>query len=70
MKARNFSGLLGRLDTLPDSTLVPIPVVAEHDSVSEDTVKRNYPIVRVSKRVSGVQLGFLRHRGETPKTAA
>jgi hypothetical protein len=70
MKARDYSGLIGRLDTLPDIALIPIPVVAELDKVSEDTVKRNYPTVRISKRISGVQLGFLRHRGETPKTAA
>ena len=70
MNPRDFSDLLGRLDTLPDTALVPIPVVAEHDCVSEDTVRRNYPIVRVSKRISGVPMGFLRNRGEAPKPAA
>jgi hypothetical protein len=70
MKPRDFSNLLGRLDTLPNTALVPIPVVAELDHVSKDTVRRNYPIVRVSKRISGVPMGFLRRRGEAPKPAA
>jgi hypothetical protein len=70
MKPRDFSGLLSRLDSLPDSALVPIPVVAELDSVSQSTVKRRYPVVRISERISGVTMGFLRHRGEAPKPAA
>jgi hypothetical protein len=70
MKAKDFSGLLSRLDSLPDSALIPIPVVAKHDNVSESTVRRNYKIVRITERISGVPMGFLRNRGEEPKTAA
>jgi hypothetical protein len=70
MNPRDFSDLLGRLDTLPDTALIPIPVVAEHDNVSESTVRRNYPIVRISERICGVPMKFLRHRGEAPKPAA
>jgi hypothetical protein len=70
MKPRDFSGLLSRLDALPDTALVPIPVVAELDSVSRDTVKRRYPVVRISKRIAGVPMSFLRNRGEAPKPAA
>jgi hypothetical protein len=69
MNPRDFSDLLGRLDTLPDTALVPIPIVAKHDNVSESTVKRNYPLVRISERICGVPMGFLRHRGEAPKPA-
>jgi hypothetical protein len=70
MKPRDFSGLLSRLDSLPDSALVPIPVVAEHDCVSQSTVKRRYPVVRISERICGVPMSFLRRRGEAPKPAA
>jgi hypothetical protein len=67
MKARDFSGLLSRLDSLPESAIIPIPVVAEHDNVSQSTVRRRYPIVRISERISGVPVGFLRRRIEASK---
>jgi hypothetical protein len=47
---------------MPDSAVVPIPVAARHDSVSEQTVDRHYPKVRLSPNRSGVSVGFLRHR--------
>jgi hypothetical protein len=70
MKARDFSALLSRIDSLPDSAIVPISVVAEHDNVSEKTVRRYYPLVRLTERISGVRVSYLRHRGEAPKSAA
>jgi hypothetical protein len=66
MKARDFSSVLAELDSLPDSALIPIPVVARHDHVSTKTIRRNYPLVKITERISGVRLGYLRHRGEKP----
>jgi hypothetical protein len=70
MKARNFSDLLSRMDTLPDSAIIPVSIAAQHDNVSERTIRRRYPLVRITERISGVPMGFLRHRGEAPKPAA
>jgi hypothetical protein len=67
MKARDFSDLFSRLDSLPDVSVVPIPAVAIIDTVSESTVKRYYPVVRISERISGVPLGYLRRRSEAFK---
>jgi len=49
--------------TLPDSALVPIPVAAKHDNTSEQTVRKHYPLTRLSPNRLGVSVGFLRHRG-------
>ena len=46
----------------PDSAVVPIPVVAKHDNVSERTVRRRYPLTKLSERRQGVTVGYLRHR--------
>jgi hypothetical protein len=47
----------------PDSAVVPIPVAAKHDNVSERTVRRRYPLTKLSERRQGVTVGYLRHRG-------
>jgi hypothetical protein len=66
MKARDFTKVLKRLDCLPDSAIIPISVVAEHDNVNPRTVRRNYPLVQITERIKGVRLGYLRHRGAQP----
>lgn len=48
---------------LPDSAFVSIAVAALHDDVSEKTVRRNYPLVKISDGRYGVRVGYLRHRG-------
>jgi hypothetical protein len=70
MKRREFPDLLSRMDSLPDSAIIPVSVAARHDNISERTVRRRYPLVRITERISGVPMGFLRHRGEAPKPAA
>jgi len=62
MSDAEIDKILKRLDGLPDSAVVPIPVAARHDSVSEQTVDRHYPKVRLSPNRWGVSVGFLRHR--------
>ncbi len=54
---------LQEISILPDTAVIPVPVVAVHDGVSERTVRRNYPRVRLTERREGVLLGYLRRRG-------
>jgi hypothetical protein len=60
--------ILKRFTDLPDSAVVPTAVAAMHDSVSERTVCRNYPLIKLSERRYGVSVGYLRNRH--PQTAA
>ncbi len=53
---------LTQLSSLPDSAIVSIAVAALHDGVSEKTVRRSYPIVKISNRRYGVRVGYLRDR--------
>jgi hypothetical protein len=53
---------LQEISVLPDTAVIPVPVVAVHDGVSERTVRRNYPRVQLTERREGVLLGYLRHR--------
>jgi hypothetical protein len=54
--------ILQRIPRLPDSAILPVPVVAVHDSVSERSVRRNYRLVQTGLRRKGVRLGDLRNR--------
>jgi hypothetical protein len=54
--------ILRDFDKLPDSAVVPTKVAALHDHVSERTVRRNYPLIRLTERRYGVTVGYLRHR--------
>ena len=54
--------ILKDFDKLPDSAVVPTKVAAQHDHVSERTVRRNYPLIRLTQRRYGVTVGYLRHR--------
>jgi hypothetical protein len=53
-------------DILPDSGFVSVPVAAAHDGVDETTVRRNYPLKKLSEGRYGVNVGYLRHRGQKP----
>jgi hypothetical protein len=54
--------ILKRFHELPDTAVVPLEVAAKHDNVHKRTVKRNYPLVRMTERRYGVLVGYLRHR--------
>jgi hypothetical protein len=54
--------ILKRFADLPDSAVVSTAVAAMHDNVSERTVRRNYPLTKLSERRFGVSVGYLRHR--------
>jgi hypothetical protein len=55
--------ILKRFADLPDSAVVSTAVAAKHDNVSERTVRRSYPLIKLSCRRYGVNVGYLRHRG-------
>jgi hypothetical protein len=57
---------LKAISTLPDSAVVSVEVAALHDGVGEKTVRRNYPLIKISERRYGVSVGYLRHRGQKP----
>jgi hypothetical protein len=58
----SLDDILKRFADLPDSAVVPTAVAAMHDNVSERTVRRNYPLIKLSERRFGVTVGYLRHR--------
>jgi hypothetical protein len=64
MSPERINEILERLPTLPDSAIVPVSVAAAHDNVCERTVRRSYPLERVSPNRLGVRLAFLRYRGK------
>jgi hypothetical protein len=66
MSTDDVAEILKKFDQLPDSANVRIKVAAAHDHVSERTVRRTYPRVQLSPNRFGVNVGFLRHRGEKP----
>jgi hypothetical protein len=69
MPARdNIAEILKRFDELPDDAIVPASVTAIVHGVSERTVRRNYPSVRLTPNRSGQRVGTIRamSRNETP----
>jgi hypothetical protein len=58
---------LKAIASLPDSAVVSVATAALHDGVGEKTVRRNYPLIKISERRYGVSVGYLRNR--TPQTA-
>jgi hypothetical protein len=61
MSPAQIEQILQRMPKLPDTAVVPIAVVAEHDNVSPRTVRRRYPLVKLSPNRSGVSVGYLRN---------
>jgi len=55
-----------QFDALPDDACVSVRTAARILDVSENTVRRNYPYVRVSPKRRGVRVGLIRSvvRGE------
>ena len=64
MTGTEIDQILQRLPKLPDTAIVPLPVAAAHDNVSILTVRRNYPLVKLSPNRRGVLLGYLRNRAD------
>jgi len=62
MSPADIDEILLRIPKLPDTAIIPVPVVSKHDNVSERHVWRHYPLVQTGLRRKGVALGFLRHR--------
>jgi hypothetical protein len=62
MSPERIAEILSRLSSLPDSAIVPVPVAAAHDHVSELTVRRRYELVNLSPARVGVPLGYLRRK--------
>jgi hypothetical protein len=62
MLRADIDEILQGIPKLPDTAVVPIAVAARHDSVSERTVRRTYPLVRLSPNRKGVPVSFLRSR--------
>jgi hypothetical protein len=70
MKNAKIDAALKRIPHLPDSAVVPVAVAAEHDSVSIWTVRRTYPLVRLSPARFGVLVGYLRRRNQQQQPSA
>jgi hypothetical protein len=66
MTKSKIDEILEHLHNYPDSGNVPVDVAAKHDNVSVRTVRRRYPIIKLSPGRYGVSVGYLRHRGEQP----
>jgi hypothetical protein len=62
MTSAEIDEALKRLPQLPDTAVVPVAVAAKHDSVSDRTVRRTYPLIQVSPGRKGVSVGYLRTR--------
>jgi len=70
----HYQRLLELLPQLPDTAKVPLPVAAAHEGVSVRTIKRNYPLIKLTDHRDGVSLGYLRHKtqpsSQKPPTAS
>ena len=64
MSPAQIDEALQRIPNLPDTAIVPVPVAAKHDNVSERTIRRNYPLIQLSPGRNGVSVGYLRNRKE------
>jgi hypothetical protein len=62
MSPADIDEILQRIPRLPDSAIIPVPVVGVHDSVSERTVRRHYQLVQTGLGRKGVPLKYRRNR--------
>ena len=60
----HYRQILESIPLLPDTAAIPLPVAALHEGVSRKTIKRNYPLVKLSEHREGVLLGYLRRKRE------
>ena len=59
-----YHQILKNIPIMPDTAAIPVPVAALHEGVSRRTIKRTYPLVKLSEHREGVLLGYLRHKRE------
>ena len=59
-----YQQILKNISILPDTAAIPVPVAALHEGVSRRTIKRTYPLVKLSGHREGVLLGYLRRKRE------
>ena len=59
-----YQQILKHISILPDTAAIPVPVAALHEGVSRRTIKRTYPLVKLSEHREGVLLGYLRRKRE------
>ena len=52
--------IVGNFSKLPDDAIIPTQAVARLRSISNKTVRRSYPMVRVSPGRVGVRVGVAR----------
>jgi hypothetical protein len=50
------------MSDLPDDAVVSIPVAAALMGVSTKTITRNFPLIKITRRLNGVSLGYLRSK--------
>jgi hypothetical protein len=60
----HYRQILQNISLLPDTAAIPVPVAALHEGVSRRTIKRTYPLVKLSEHREGVLLGYLRRKRE------
>ena len=64
---KDIAEILRRFDQLPDDAVVPSYVTAIVHGVSERTVRRTYPSVRLSQNRIGQRVGTLRAMSRAEK---
>ena len=60
----HYQQILKNIPLLPDTAAIPLAVAALHEGVSRRTIKRTYPLVKLSEHREGVLLGYLRRKRE------
>jgi hypothetical protein len=60
----HYRQILQNIPLMPDTAAIPVPVAALHEGVSRRTIKRTYPLVKLSEHREGVLLGYLRRKRE------
>jgi hypothetical protein len=65
MTPERIKEIIARFPSLPDAANVPVPVAAALDNVSDRTVRRTYPLVKLSPGRHGVNVGYLRSRSQS-----
>jgi hypothetical protein len=63
----DITEILQRFDDLPNDAVVPTRVVALLHAVSDRTVRREYPVVRLTPNRTGVRVGDLRAMSRNEK---
>ena len=67
--SRFYRQILDEIPRLPDTAVIPLPVVEVLEGTSRRSIKENYPLVKISARRAGVLLGYLRRKRETVAAA-